>query len=193
MDKQDVYRFLSDPAPPGSNPDTELKELIGTYPYCSLLYLLLARVSQQNGDPGVQDVIEKAAVYLPDREGLYNFLHSAAPEEGGTAPAAEASPAPAEEAAAPEPVTEVASEPVTEVAPAPAEGAAPAPAEEVTPEPVLPDLESMPGEEVPDEEVLFGEITDDKTVAEEGADAETGLQKAGPRDIALSKIGRAHV
>src|SRR3546814_7620799 len=44
----------------------------------------------------------------------------------------------------------------------------------------------MPGEEVPDEEVLFGEITDDKTVAEEGADAETGLQKAGPRDIALS-------
>src|SRR3546814_18202769 len=80
MDKQDVYRFLSDPAPPGSNPDTELKELIGTYPYCSLLYLLLARVSQQNGDPGVQDVIEKAAVYLPDREGLYNFLNSAAPE-----------------------------------------------------------------------------------------------------------------
>src|SRR3546814_21016680 len=44
----------------------------------------------------------------------------------------------------------------------------------------------MPGEEVPDEEVLFGEITDDKTVAEEGADGETGLQKAGPRDIALS-------
>lgn len=91
MNRQDIYNHLSNPAALDGSSGTEIKEMIGTYPYCSLLYLLLARSHQNQGAPGLQEVIEKAAAYSPDREGLYLFLHSSAePVAERAAPAKEA-------------------------------------------------------------------------------------------------------
>ncbi|QEC51313.1 hypothetical protein EDD80_101192 [Anseongella ginsenosidimutans] len=90
MNRQEIQNYLSHPAALDGKSGAELKEMIGNYPYCSLLYLLLARAHKNEGSTGLQDVIEKAAAYSPDREGLYLFLNSpgaAAPPDEATSPA----------------------------------------------------------------------------------------------------------
>ncbi|HYH56755.1 MAG TPA: hypothetical protein VD772_09095 [Anseongella sp.] len=82
MNRQDIQNYLSNPASLDDESEAGLKKAIGDYPYCSLLYLLLARSHRNRGSAVLQDVIGKAAAYSPDREGLHRFLYGPAGEEG---------------------------------------------------------------------------------------------------------------
>ena len=45
-----------------------------TYPYTQGLHLLIVRKAQQDDNPDLQVLLERAATYLPNRRFLYHFL-----------------------------------------------------------------------------------------------------------------------
>lgn len=164
MNSQDIKNYLSDPASLNDESEAGLKKAIGSYPFCSLLYLLLARSHRNRKSAVLEEVIEKAAAYSPDREGLYQFLH---------APAAEITVAAEKENAAPE------EDFILEEAPVPQETAIPE--EEATPEEEAaePIAAEVPAAETP----VAGANESGAKQAAAGMSLE---KKAAPGEIALS-------
>src|SRR5690606_13413358 len=178
MNREDFHKYLSDADILNRQSAVELKETIGEYPYCSLLYLLLARAHQNEGDGQLQEVIQKAAAYSPDREGLYLVLHASGPKADGrktVAPEPEAQPLTAEDLS-----FAAAGEHLAEESPIATDETVPT--DKALPEETLAEeapAEAAPVEEVPAEAASAGENEKHATTSVE-------MPKAGPRDIALN-------
>ena len=204
MNREDLHKYLSDADILNRQSAVELKETIGKYPYCSLLYLLLARAHRNEGDSQLQEVVQKAAAYSPDREGLYLFLHASGSKSEGRKMAA---PEPPDQALPEETLAEEAPAEAAPVEEVPAEEA---PGEEASAEAARAEearaeearAEGASNEEMPPAETSVEEAVDatavDATAVEASPEAArvgenekhatTSLEKAkaGPRDIALN-------
>jgi hypothetical protein len=74
MNRNDFLTLMGNPVPPDKQVITELFELTKIFPYFQTAHLLLLKGLQASHDVKFEDQLRKSAVYVADREVLYDHL-----------------------------------------------------------------------------------------------------------------------
>ncbi len=81
MDKEKFYKILGNNLLLNNDTLPEIKRLTESYPCFHAAWMLLLKNLQQTGDHGLENCVRKAAIRIPDRRILYNYLFGSQDDE----------------------------------------------------------------------------------------------------------------